>query len=129
MIDSVVNISYRIHVFVAVAIDFFPSYGPLAGNLNMHFSCSPGNAAVLMVIALSSMLDNKVKNLSVYLLLGIICVELVASVICLLMYAGTFSFAEYILQGKKKKNPEIELTLNLGVSLRIALKVFFAYTL
>ncbi|XP_053474822.1 transmembrane protein 192 [Ictalurus furcatus] len=48
---------------------------------------SAGNAAVLMVIALSSMLDNKVKNLSVYLLLGIICVELVASVTCLLVYA------------------------------------------
>ncbi|MCJ8749215.1 hypothetical protein PDJAM_G00173920 [Pangasius djambal] len=48
---------------------------------------SGGNAAVLIVIAPSSMLDDKVKNLSVYLLLIVICVELLASIVCLLVYA------------------------------------------
>ncbi|KAL7841454.1 hypothetical protein SRHO_G00251450 [Serrasalmus rhombeus] len=47
---------------------------------------SAGNAAVLVVIAPSSLLDEKVKNLSVYLLLVIICVELLVTLICLLIY-------------------------------------------
>lgn len=89
---------------------FCHSYTRLGGSVNVHFSSSTGNAAVLIVIAPSSMLDNKVKNLSVYLLLVIICVELLASLICLLVYAGIFSF-------------------NFTTSLRKALKVFFAYTL
>ncbi|KAK3507503.1 hypothetical protein QTP70_027442 [Hemibagrus guttatus] len=56
---------------------------------------SAGNAAVLIVIAPAAMLDNKVKNLSVYLLLAIICVELLASVTCLLVYAvHVFRFNE-----------------------------------
>uniref|UniRef100_A0A8C2EI13 Transmembrane protein 192 n=1 Tax=Cyprinus carpio TaxID=7962 RepID=A0A8C2EI13_CYPCA len=49
---------------------------------------SAGNAAVLAVIAPSSMLDASVKNLSVYLLLAIICLELLLSFICLLRYTG-----------------------------------------
>ncbi|XP_051993535.1 transmembrane protein 192-like [Xyrauchen texanus] len=48
---------------------------------------SAGNAAVLTVIAPSSLLDVRVKNLSVYLLLAIICLELLLSVICLLRYS------------------------------------------
>ncbi|XP_072526243.1 transmembrane protein 192 [Salminus brasiliensis] len=47
---------------------------------------SAGNAAVLVVIAPSPLLDKKVKNLSVYLLLVIICVELLLTLICLLIY-------------------------------------------
>lgn len=62
----------------------------------MRISSSPGNAAVLTVISPSALLDNKVKNLSVYLLLVVICVELLASVTCLFLYTGTFSF-QYIL--------------------------------
>lgn len=52
------------------------------------FLCYIGNAAVLTVIAPSSMLDASVKNLSVYLLLAIICLELLLSFICLLRYTG-----------------------------------------
>ncbi|KAI2668625.1 Transmembrane protein 192 [Labeo rohita] len=48
---------------------------------------STGNALVLTVIAPSALLDASVKNLSVYLLLAIICLELLLSVICLLKYA------------------------------------------
>ncbi|XP_060772556.1 transmembrane protein 192 [Neoarius graeffei] len=47
---------------------------------------SAGNAAVMIIVALSSVLHDKVENLSVYLLLAVICVELLASVICLLVY-------------------------------------------
>ncbi|KAK2865619.1 hypothetical protein Q7C36_001675 [Tachysurus vachellii] len=63
---------------------------------------SAGNAAVLIVIAPSSMLDNKVKNLSVYLLLVIICVELLASLICLLVYA-----AQVLKFNKQSLGPDI----------------------
>ncbi|KAK1792556.1 hypothetical protein P4O66_012503 [Electrophorus voltai] len=47
---------------------------------------SAGNAAVLVVMAPSSILDKRVRNLSVYLLIVIICVELLASIICLTKY-------------------------------------------
>ncbi|KAI4883399.1 hypothetical protein NFI96_032448 [Prochilodus magdalenae] len=47
---------------------------------------SAGNAAILVVIAPSSLLNEKVNNLSVYLLLAIICVELLLTLICLLIY-------------------------------------------
>ncbi|KAM9449646.1 transmembrane protein 192 [Clarias gariepinus] len=47
---------------------------------------SIGNAAVLIIIAPAPLLDSKVKNLSVYLLLVVICVELLASITCLLIY-------------------------------------------
>ncbi|KAI5628200.1 transmembrane protein 192, partial [Silurus asotus] len=47
---------------------------------------SAGNAAVLIVLAQFSLLENKMKNLSVCLLLIIICIELLASFICLLVY-------------------------------------------
>ncbi|XP_062864752.1 transmembrane protein 192 [Trichomycterus rosablanca] len=48
---------------------------------------SAGNAAVLVVVAPSTMLDERVKNLSVYLLLAVICVELLVSILCLLVYS------------------------------------------
>lgn len=48
-----------------------------------------GNALTLTVVASSSLLDASVKNLSVYLLLSIICLELLLSLICLLRYTGT----------------------------------------
>uniref|UniRef100_A0A8C1CKC0 Transmembrane protein 192 n=1 Tax=Cyprinus carpio carpio TaxID=630221 RepID=A0A8C1CKC0_CYPCA len=60
---------------------------------------SAGNAAVLTVIAPSSMLDASVKNLSVYLLLAIICLELLLSFICLLRYTGCTYMA---LQSEKR---------------------------
>ncbi|XP_067297907.1 transmembrane protein 192 [Pseudorasbora parva] len=47
---------------------------------------SAGNALVLTVIAPSSLLDARVKKLSVYLLLSIICLELLLSLIFLLRY-------------------------------------------
>ncbi|XP_066516051.1 transmembrane protein 192 [Hoplias malabaricus] len=49
---------------------------------------SSGNAAVLLVIAPSSLLNQKVKNLSIYLLLVVICVEFVMTLICLLIYTA-----------------------------------------
>ncbi|XP_076874747.1 transmembrane protein 192 isoform X2 [Brachyhypopomus gauderio] len=47
---------------------------------------SAGNAAVLLVVAPSSFLDRRVKNLSVYFLVVIMCAELFACVACLIKY-------------------------------------------
>ncbi|XP_051559675.1 transmembrane protein 192 isoform X1 [Myxocyprinus asiaticus] len=63
---------------------------------------SAGNAAVLTVIAPSSLLDARVKNLSVYLLLAIICLELLLSVICLLRYA-----VHVVKFNSKKPHPDV----------------------
>ncbi|XP_049328127.1 transmembrane protein 192 isoform X2 [Astyanax mexicanus] len=50
------------------------------------FIHSAGNAALLVVIGPAPLLDKKVKNLSVYLLLCIICLELLFTLICLIVY-------------------------------------------
>uniref|UniRef100_A0A673KJR8 Transmembrane protein 192 n=1 Tax=Sinocyclocheilus rhinocerous TaxID=307959 RepID=A0A673KJR8_9TELE len=63
---------------------------------------SAGNAAILTVIAPSSMLDASVKNLSVYLLLAIICLELLLSVICLLRYT-----VHVVKFNSKKPHPDV----------------------
>lgn len=63
---------------------------------------SAGNAAVLTVIAPSSMLDASVKNLSVYLLLAIICLELLLSFICLLRYT-----VHVVKFNSKKPHPDV----------------------
>lgn len=109
--------------FVLVLVFFFV-YGPLGESVNVHFSSSTGNAAVLVVIAPSLILDNRVKNLSVYLLLVVICVELLASVICLVVYAGTRSF-QYIHEVGGGGGRPLEFH---SIGPIKALKVFFAYT-
>lgn len=48
---------------------------------------STGNAAVLVLVSQSTLFDKRVMNLSVYLLLVVIGVELLLSVVCLLVYA------------------------------------------
>uniref|UniRef100_A0A8C2BY23 Transmembrane protein 192 n=1 Tax=Cyprinus carpio TaxID=7962 RepID=A0A8C2BY23_CYPCA len=63
---------------------------------------SAGNALILIVIAPSSLLDANVKNLSVYLLLAIICLELLLSVICLLGYA-----VHVVKFNSKKPHPDV----------------------
>ncbi len=75
-----------------------------------------GNALILTVIATSPLLDANVKNLSVYLLLAIICLELLLSVICLLRYAGTLTQKKIIVNSEYicvVKNTEAKHTLNL----------------
>lgn len=63
---------------------------------------SAGNALVLTVIAPSSLLDASVKKLSVYLLLSIICLELLLSLICLLRYA-----VHVVKFNSKKPHPDV----------------------
>lgn len=63
---------------------------------------SAGNAAMLTVIAPSSLLDANVKNLSVYLLLTIICLELLLSFICLLRYT-----VHVVRFNSKKPRPDV----------------------
>ncbi|XP_073721157.1 transmembrane protein 192 [Misgurnus anguillicaudatus] len=63
---------------------------------------SAGNAAMLTVIASSSLLDAHVKNLSVYLLLTIICLELLLSIICLIKYA-----VHVVRFNSKKPRPDV----------------------
>ncbi|XP_056301635.1 transmembrane protein 192 [Danio aesculapii] len=63
---------------------------------------SAGNAAILTVIAPSSLLDANVKNLSVYLLLAIICLELLLTIICLLRYT-----VHVVKFNSKKPHPDV----------------------
>ncbi|ROI16038.1 Transmembrane protein 192, partial [Anabarilius grahami] len=63
---------------------------------------SAGNALILTVVAPSSLLDASVKNLSVYLLLSIICLELLLSLICLLKYT-----VHVLKFNSKKPHPDI----------------------
>ncbi|XP_051750180.1 transmembrane protein 192 [Ctenopharyngodon idella] len=63
---------------------------------------SAGNALILTVVAPSSLLDASVKNLSVYLMLSIICLELLLSLICLLKYA-----VHVLKFNSKKPHPDI----------------------
>ncbi|KTG44631.1 hypothetical protein cypCar_00002855 [Cyprinus carpio] len=74
---------------------------------------SAGNALILIVIIPSSLLDASVKNLSVYLLLAIICLELLLSVICLLGYAECIQTPRDILRDGSSLEDVVEKQADL----------------